>query len=179
MPSETVNPLDMDNVGRTPYRAPIIKKHPREKEAKFIQRGKGRNILRRCVACGFRRPFDAVKCPMCGSAEFYQVQGDQPDTSKHAAKPGDPLPQPEVPIRDPDAQPEAKEDGGGAYRFEPNPNFDPGVDVKPKAATPVQRPLAEHSVDELRTLAKSHGVNVGNLKDPAKIIERLEQSQAE
>lgn len=174
MPDQ-VNPQDMKDVRGTPWRPMIVKKHPREKMSAYIARAKERGVLRKCAQCGFRRAFDKVNCPLCGDAEFYQVQKEKEDTSKDEPKAHEPMPESEKPTYDPDAQPQPKEDGGGAYRFEPNPDFNPQDETQENVEpTPVRRPLAEHSVDELRGIAKERGVNVGNMRNKDKIVEKLE-----
>lgn len=175
--SPQVNPLDMKEINKTAPKPDIIKKHKRESREAFLKRGKERGILRKCCSCGFRRDFHKVACPLCGSGEFFQIQGDKPDTSKDSVKEGEAPPTPDVPIHDEESlkanKPVASDDGN--YAFTPNPDFDPAEEPaslgKPK---PVTKPLEEHGDDELRELAKSHGVNIGNTKLRETIISKIE-----
>lgn len=164
-----MNPLDMEGVSKTPARKLIIKKHPKESVASFLQRGKKRGVLRKCNSCGFRRSFDMLECPMCGKYDFHQVMGEvqNPDVETDFDQPD----------FDPRQQPAPQADGGN-FQFTPNPDYDPNKLEEESTTTQVRidRPLVELSNGELLRLGTSRGIDMGGAGSREEIMKRLEDS---
>lgn len=164
-----MNPLDMEGVSKTPARKLIIKKHPKESVASFLQRGKKRGVLRKCNSCGFRRSFDMLECPMCGKYDFHQVMGEvqNPDVETDFDQPD----------FDPRQQPAPQADGGN-FQFTPNPDYDPNKLEEESTTTQVRidRPLVELSNGELLRLGTSRGIDMSGAGSREEIMKRLEDS---